>query len=352
MALTVERDLGAIADGIAPWLLARRDLDEVRIARCTRPSEGLSSETIMIDAVGTRQGTPWSESLVLRLPPSGDGTFEAYDLDLQARVQQVVSAAGIPTAVPVEVEHRTDWLGAPFLVMATMDGHLIGDMTLLDDWITSSGPETQADLYDHFLGVLAAVHRIDWRTGGLGDVVPQRDLDADLAHWSDYLDWYADGEAVTPALVEALTWCRDHRPDVEPPPSLLWGDVRFGNVMFGDDRRAVAVLDWEMATIGAAEHDLAWFLALEALQSELFGRTVPGFPARREAVAHYEAHLGRPVRDLDWYEIFALVRSTAIMTRIAVLHLRAGRSPMLPIADNPVLDVLRRRIDATSRGGS
>jgi aminoglycoside phosphotransferase (APT) family kinase protein len=352
MALVVERDLDAIAGGITPWLCARRGLDEVRIIGCTRPSEGLSSETVVLDAVGTRGGAPWSESLVLRLPPSAEGTFESYDLSQQACTQTAVSAAGIPTAVPVEFESDTAWLDAPFLVMPTIDGHIPGDVTLLDDWIISASSEAQADLHGHFLEMLAAIHRVDWRRDGLDEVVPARDLGAELAHWSAYLDWYADGEPIVPALVDALEWCRNHRPDDEPRPSLLWGDVRLGNVIFDGDRRAVAVLDWEMATIGPAEHDLAWFLGLEAMQSELFGRTVPGFPPRDEAVAHYEAHLGRPVRDLDWYEIFALVRSTAIMTRIALLHLRAGRTPVLPIADNPVLDVLRRRIETASRGGS
>jgi aminoglycoside phosphotransferase (APT) family kinase protein len=195
---------------------------------------------------------------------------------------------------------------------------------------------------------VAAIHRLDWRGADLDQVVPSRDLDAELAHWAAYLDWYADGEAVAPVLVAALDWCRDHRPDDEPAPSLLWGDVRLGNIVFGADRRAVAVLDWEMASIGAAEHDLAWFLALEAMQNELFGRSVPGFLRHDAAVAHYEAHLGRPVRDLDWYEVLALVRSSAIMTRIAVLHVRAGKRPALPIADNLVLDVLARRIEQLS----
>jgi aminoglycoside phosphotransferase (APT) family kinase protein len=352
MALAVERDLDAIAAGITPWLRATRGLDDLRVDECTRPSEGLSSETVVLDASGTRDGGPWRESFVLRLPPAGEGTFATYDLALQARAQTAVSQAGIPTAVPVELEADTRWLGAPFLVMAKIDGHIPGDMTLLDDWILSAGPEIQADLHRHFVEVLASIHRIDWRDGGLEDVVPARDLDRELAHWSAYLDWYGDGEAIVPSLVDALGWCGRHRPDEEPLPSLLWGDVRFGNVIFGDDRRAVAVLDWEMASIGAAEHDLAWFLALEAMQSELFGRTVPGFPDHDAAVAHYEAHLGRPVRNLAWYEIFALVRSTAIMTRIAVLHQKAGRAPVLPIADNPVIDVLRRRIDETARAGA
>ena len=61
-------------------------------------------------------------------------------------------------------------------------------------------------------------------------------------------------------------------------------------------------------------------------------------------MARYEARLGRPVQDLSWYEVFALVRSTAIMTRIAHLRALVGEPELFPIADNPILTILLRRI--------
>jgi aminoglycoside phosphotransferase (APT) family kinase protein len=152
-----------------------------------------------------------------------------------------------------------------------------------------------------------------------------------------------------PALSEALAWCVAHRPD-DPPPSFLWGDVRLGNIIFGADRRPVAVLDWEMTTIGAAEHDIAWYLTLEATQNELFGRSVPGFLDRDTACAHYEARVGRTLQALEWFEVFAMVRSTAIMTRLAFLQQQAGREPLLPMADNVILDQLDRRIAGANLG--
>ena len=68
-----------------------------------------------------------------------------------------------------------------------------------------------------------------------------------------------------------------------------------------------------MATVGPAELDLAWFLALEAVQADLSGTAVPGFGSRGEAVAHVGAGLGRPLAELGWYEIFALVRASAAL---------------------------------------
>ena len=55
--------------------------------------------------------------------------------------------------------------------------------------------------------------------------------------------------------------CAQTRPATEPPASLCWGDARIGNMLFHDDRSVASVLDWEMATIGPAEMDLAWYLA-------------------------------------------------------------------------------------------
>jgi aminoglycoside phosphotransferase (APT) family kinase protein len=229
--------------------------------------------------------------------------------------------------------------------MPAIDGHVVDQMPLRDRWLTKVDPALSATAHARYFDVVADINRLDRDAMGLGDLVPRRDNAAELAHWRAYLDWYGDGAVLVPALVDALDWCGDHLPATEPEPSLLWGDVRLGNVIFDESRRPVAVLDWEMASIGAAEHDLAWTLTLEAIQTELLGRTVPGFLDHDASVAHYEARLGRAVRDLEWYEILAMVRSTAIMTRVAHLEQRAGRTPMLPIADNPIVAILTRRVD-------
>jgi aminoglycoside phosphotransferase (APT) family kinase protein len=76
----------------------------------------------------------------------------------------------------------------------------------------------------------------------------------------------------------------------------------------------------------------------------LFGRRLAGFPDRDGTVARFEEVSGRRVRDLEWYETLAMVRSTAVMTRIGYLRLQAGLPLLLPIDDNPVIDVLTSRL--------
>ena len=145
-------------------------------------------------------------------------------------------------------------------------------------------------------------------------------------------------------LVDGLAWCARHLPTDEPPPALLWGDVRFENVIFGDDLAPLAVLDWDMTSIGAPEHDLAWFTSLDLTMHRVFGERVGPFPDRVGTIALFEECSGRRVRELEWYETLAMVRSTAIMTRLGYLRRDAGEPLLLPIEDNPLLDLLKERI--------
>ncbi len=343
-----DQRIDIILRGFVAWLDDVAAPATHEVLDVVRPSVGYSSETLLVEVRRTDATGAPTERLVLKLPPSGQAIFPTYDFALQARVQEVAAAAGIPAPVPATAVADERWLGSRFLVMPAIEGHVLGEIAVFDKWLAADGPGGSATISRGYVDLLADIHRIDWQGSGLGDVVPRRDNAAEIAHWRDYLAWYDDGAVPVPALVKALEWCASNRPPTEPPPSLLWGDVRLGNTIFDDARRLVAVLDWEMASIGAGEHDLAWMLALQAIQDELIGRTVPGFLDHDGVVARYEARLGRPVHDLEWYEIFAMVRSTAIMTRISILNERRGEPSMLPIADNPILDLLARTIGAAT----
>lgn len=164
----------------------------------------------------------------------------------------------------------------------------------------------------------------------------------EITWWTDYVSWAADGDAPG-RLVELLAWCTRTAPAEEPEPSLVWGDARLENLMFDDDLGIVAVLDWELATIGPAEQDLAWYLGLERALFEMTGsnRSVPGFRSRDELIELYETRLGRPVQDLAWHEIFSLIRSVCITFRQARISKIAGVEYLLPELDgNPMLDIV------------
>ncbi|HEU5301637.1 MAG TPA: phosphotransferase family protein [Acidimicrobiia bacterium] len=329
-----------LADGLASWLADRRGGEAV-VDELERPSVGYSALTVLFRARrGSDRAT--TEHLVLRMAPPEAGLFPVYDLGVQHAAQVAAEAGGVPIAAPLELEPDPRWLGAPFLVMPRVDGHIVGEVAAFDPWVSALGATGQATLHTAFVDALGRIHGAAVEPAAAGGV-PARSDAAELAYWDDYLRWSSDGDPL-PALTDALDWCRTHAPSRAPrPPVLCWGDVRLGNVVFGDDLRLRAVLDWDMTVIGAREHDVAWYTSLTTTITTLTGQTVEGFPDRDDTVTEYEERTGSRLHDLDWYEAFALVRSTAILHRIGLLARANGEAPAMPIEDSPILDLLRDR---------
>ncbi|HUV11546.1 MAG TPA: phosphotransferase family protein [Acidimicrobiia bacterium] len=331
-----------LASGLAQWLAHRRCVGDVVVDDLERPSVGYSALTVLFRAQWERDDGPVTEHLVLRMAPMAPGLFPDYDLGAQHAAQTAAAAAGVPIAAPLVLEVDPAWLGAPFVVMPRVDGHIVGEAPAFDPWVEGLGAPGQAEMHEEFLEVLARIHGAAVEPAAAGGV-PVRGDDAELAYWEDYLRWSSDGTPL-PQLADALEWCRTHAPARAPrPPVLCWGDVRFGNLVFGNDLRLRAVLDWDMTVIGAREHDLAWLTSLTTTMTNLTGTRVEGFPDRDGTIAQYEERTGHELHEFDWYETFALVRSTAIMTRIGLLARAAGEQPVMPIEDNPILDILRAR---------
>jgi aminoglycoside phosphotransferase (APT) family kinase protein len=153
-----------------------------------------------------------------------------------------------------------------------------------------------------------------------------------IAHYEHLYAWTAAGRA-HPTIEAALEWIHSNAPAGEPPPGLSWGDARVGNLMFGADLSVTGVLDWEMATIGAAELDLAWFLFLDRTYTEGMGvAPLPGVPSREVSIARYEELIGRPLVDFDFHEVLAATRATILMMRVGTMMIEAGFLP----ADAPM----------------
>jgi aminoglycoside phosphotransferase (APT) family kinase protein len=323
VALTVQRDEGDLKIGLERWL--GRPLRSL-----VRPGPGFSCETLVVDG-----------ELVVRLPPLADGIFPAYDLAQQAAVQDAVGASGVPVAGPCRVESDSTFLGAPFITMAFVRGPIPSDFTPSDPWLAGLASDgDRRAVWDSLLDTMVAIHRTP--TDGLG---LRQGLEVELDAWDDYVRWSTMGDTPPAGLLEVMAWCHAERPTSEPNAGLLWGDVRFGNVVFDEQALSPrAVLDWDMASAGPFEEDLAWFLTLEELQFELTSMTVPGFGTRAEAIGRAEAGLGRTLEDLGWYEVFALIRAAAIATRIAVLHEKAGRRSTFRVGHDPSLAAALKRI--------
>ena len=235
---------------------------------------------------------------VVRRPPSGDGIFPTYDLALEARV---INSVSVPAPAPA-------LYGDGALTMPFVEGPIPNDFTPLDPWLKSLPDDSaRRRVWESTLDTLAAIHcepLVDGLRVGLA---------AELDYWDAYLAWMGDAPD---ALSDVFAWCRAHAPLAdEPDPVLLWGDVRFGNVVYDEATLAPkAVLDWEMVSAGPPQMDVAWFTALETVANDLSGLSVPGFGSPNEAMTR----LGCPTESFDWYEVFALSRASAISTRIGM----------------------------------
>jgi aminoglycoside phosphotransferase (APT) family kinase protein len=267
---------------------------------------GQANETVLIDLGPARSG------VVVRLPPL-EPTFPDYELAPQAAVQNALAASGVPAPAPSVAVGDSGWIGSPFLVMPLVRGDIAGPAPAFDDYVTTATAAVQGRMHDGLIDTVVAVHAVAWRDAGLGQLLPGSTVRHGLDRWTAYIDWSSEGDPL-PALSEALAWCAARVPP-EREPVLLWGDVRLGNLVLDDERRVRAVLDWDLASIGPAEMDLGWHFGLEYMMESLFGRRVEGFPRRDEAIARYQEASGRALSDLDWHEVFALVRALAINDR-------------------------------------
>jgi aminoglycoside phosphotransferase (APT) family kinase protein len=237
------------------------------------------------------------------------------------------------------------------MAMPFVSGHVPAQVPAFDPWIVNATEPQQRAVVEAFVDVLAAVHALDWQAAGLGGVLrgAQGGLAGELDWWERYVHWASDKPLEV--LTEALRWCRRHPVHDDLPVSLLWGDPRLGNIVYGEDRGVVAVLDWELAALGPAEVDLGWYLGQDRAMRELIGRSVPGFPSSQEMLARYESAAGRKVHDLGWFEVFGLFRSLAIDVRQAQLAREAGTPyPTPPDATNPIAGVLERCMEEAQAG--
>jgi aminoglycoside phosphotransferase (APT) family kinase protein len=266
-----------------------------------------------------------------------DPVFPAYDLALQHRCLGLVRAAtDVPVPAAPWLETDPAVLGSPFFVMERVDGVAPPDMppyTFGSCWITDASAAERARLERSTLAVLARLHAID---------VPDADAHAlarpawgrtALEQHLGYQRWYYDwcrGDMRVPIVERAWQWIDAHRPADDGVARLNWGDARIGNVLYRDFE-PVAVLDWEMAALGAPEVDLGWMLVMhrffDDLAKDLGMPGVPGFFERDRVVRTYEGLAGRPVRDLAFYEVFAALRWAIISIKTSQRAVKQGQMP-------------------------
>ncbi|MDH6246746.1 phosphotransferase family protein [Mycobacterium sp. OTB74] len=336
-----QRDLAETREQLRGWFAHRFGTDlAVSELQAANRASGWSSETLAFSVDGAGDCGPAGE-YVIRIPPAGGGLFPEYDLAGQTHTQELLRPRGVATPSPIYYEGDSSWLGSAFMVMPRIVGRTPPDMTYnIRGWLHDAGPEVQRRLHDSFLDILATLQRIPeqdvpWlrRPTGVG-------VGPEIIWWREYLAWSTDNDV--PALMtQAFDWLERNQPEDPGPLGLSWGDARLSNTIFDDTGTIVGVLDWEQACICPAEADFGWWLATRRQTLEVQGLTadpeLPGFDSRERVIARYQEMIGRPLRDLEFYEMFSMIRMACCIVRIQVLLRNLGqhehgfmRAPLLP----------------------
>jgi len=349
------RDLAEIEPALSAWALARF-AEPVAVANVSSPGNGMSSETVLFDLHNLAEGGV--EQYVARLAPLPElyPVFPDYDLELQRKCMDLVRATtDVPAPEVAFFERDVEWLRTPFLVMRRVEGQAPSDIPpyVMQGWIADATLEQRRRLQDASVGVLARLHEITPATHDLSFLAhPEHGssaLDQQLGYQRWYYEWARSGVSY-PLIERTLAWLDERRPP-EGDPVLNWGDARIGNVLYVDFEPA-AVLDWEMATIGPREVDLAWMIFLDTFFDDLnekFGLPpLAGFMDRDDVVATYESLTGHRVRALEWFEVLAALRFAIVSVRTSTRGIAYGQMERPDDPDDLIMfrSLLERMLDA------
>ena len=301
-------------------------------------SNGMSSETIILTGQWDDDGQQHEEKWVARVAPAEQDVpvFSSYRMDHQFDVIRLV---GEMTDVPVP---RVRWLeptgtvlGTQFFLMDYVSGVVPPDVmpyTFGGNWFADSPAESQRALQDNTVDVLAKLHAIPHAETTFGFLADGDEPNA-LRRNLDWLQsWYqfAVPDIGRSALVEqALEWLEANWPEdiAATEPVLIWGDSRVGNVLY-EDFKPVAVLDWEMATLGPREMDAAWMVFAHMVFQELAGLAgmpgLPDFMREDDVKATYAEKTGVELGDLNWFYIYSGVIWCCVFMRTSARRVRFG----------------------------
>lgn len=335
------RDASSVPERLAAWLATQMPAgsDPEVVMHGGIDANGMSSETLVLDVVATIGGERVTTAYVARVAPSLEDfpIFPTYDLPLQYRLlEQVAAHTDVPVPTVSFLESSGDVLGQPFFLMERIEGEIPPDVlpyNFGDSWMSTGSEESLTSLQRSSVELLAHLHRVPASevpdldpaaAGHQGETLLARNL-AKVAAWYEW----ATPDAGRSTMVErGLAWLGANLPDTDDNDAVLcWGDSRIGNVIYRDFA-PVAVLDWEMATVGPRALDLAWMSFAHSVFESITGMLeMPGMPdfLRPEDVsATYTELTGVDVGDLFWYRLFAGVQWCVVFMRTGVRQIHFG----------------------------
>lgn len=251
------------------------------------------------------------ERYVLRRAPTHASSETAHDVLREFRILDAIKDAGVRIPRPVAASSDPAIAGTPFYVMAHVDGVPVRS-SVPAAWVVQ--PETQFRALEELVDALVEIHTVDWRRldlEGIGN--PEGYLERQGARWLAQLDSY--GPRRLGGVDDLAAWLEGRRPR-EQPATLVHGDYKLDNVLYAATAppTLLAVVDWEMATIGDPLVDLAWAMIFHPAPGSTMPLGMAGpdtfaaadrLPSIADLLERYATRSGRDLADIAWYHVFA-----------------------------------------------
>ena len=266
---------------------------------------GMSNPTFMLrDGNGQR----W----VLRKKPPGKLLPSAHAVDREFKVISALSGSGVPVARAYALCEDPAVIGQSFYIMEHVEGRVFRNYTLPD-----CAPTERAAIYDAMNAVLARLHGVDYAAIGLADYGREGGYAArQIARWSKQYEGSKTEEL--PAMERLMRWLPEHLPAADET-AIVHGDFRLENMIWHAlEPRVLAVVDWELGTLGHPLADLAYnclpWHGADRARGDLRGLPRDhGIPGEADYVAAYCRRSGRGgIEDWNFYLVLSLFRLAAI----------------------------------------
>jgi aminoglycoside phosphotransferase (APT) family kinase protein len=250
---------------------------------------------------------------VLRKKPSGNLLPSAHAVDREYRVMTAL-AGHVPVPQTLLMCDDSRMIGTPFFIMACVEGRVFRQ-----PYLPGVSPVDRAAMYDDMAAVLAALHRVDIVAAGLGDYgKPGNYYARQIGRWGQ--QYLAAKTAEIPAMDALMAWLPSNIP-ADDHSAIVHGDYRVENLIFHPtEPRIIAIVDWELSTLGHPLADLAYNCLTYHLPPEALGRPEDGdgdrdgIPDEASYVAAYCRHTGREgVPNWNFYLAFSMFRLASIL---------------------------------------
>ena len=283
--------------------------DLVGSMQLQRIGGGQSNPTFFVDFDNRR--------MVLRKKPDGEILPSAHAVDREYRVMHALAKSALPVPPTVLYHAEPDVIGTPFYLMDRVEGRVFADNAL-----PGMAPTERHAIYLAMAETMALLHQVDWRSVGLADFgKPGQFFPRQLRRWQQ--QWALSKTHENPAIDALIAWLAANMPE-DDETTLVHGDFKLNNLMFHtSEPRVVAVLDWELSTLGHPLADVAFnTVPWRTLPAEFGGirgldLQALGIPSEHEYLTHYYRCAGRNTQATPFHWAFALMRWAVIFEGIA-----------------------------------